>query len=360
MIRYARSVRWVARVVRSSASLLPLLPILLGLVFGAVIFALWRGLTSADSSVAPQIEFRKTNLHLGKLRTGVAKNCEFEFTNKGQAPIVIQSVNTSCVCTSVNWPKAPITAGQSGVIQVTLSSLGYRAPSELTAKLYVHCRSGESLRTELPIELRITASICDDVQISPPDIVIDDDGSAQPVQDLVIQRDLLDSESFAGLKLQLPSCLHASEKERSSNRIVFQLRLDPSRVVSDLNSVNLEYGKPIRRVAIPLMVNHIVRLTPVSFFVMVKRRHVSSLKETTCKKIEIVSTRYGKMKIASISGGDGLITSEIDDSRFLLWLKDLPENDLYASVLKVSYTCEYEGREIHGQRTLPVRVLIEP
>jgi hypothetical protein len=42
----------------------------------------------------------------------------FTFTNKGEAPLVISQVKTSCGCTVANYTKAPILPGKTGEIEV--------------------------------------------------------------------------------------------------------------------------------------------------------------------------------------------------------------------------------------------------
>ncbi len=46
---------------------------------------------------------------------------KFQFKNKGDKPITIANVKTSCGCTSPDWPKKPIEAGETGTIKVVFS-----------------------------------------------------------------------------------------------------------------------------------------------------------------------------------------------------------------------------------------------
>jgi len=43
----------------------------------------------------------------------------FEFTNKGNAPLVVSRVQTSCGCTTPSWTKEPVEPGKKGSITVT-------------------------------------------------------------------------------------------------------------------------------------------------------------------------------------------------------------------------------------------------
>ena len=42
----------------------------------------------------------------------------FEFTNTGDAPLIIKNVKSTCGCTVPSWPKEPIAPGKSGKIEV--------------------------------------------------------------------------------------------------------------------------------------------------------------------------------------------------------------------------------------------------
>lgn len=52
----------------------------------------------------------------------------FEFTNTGNAPLVVQYVQASCGCTTPEWTKEPIAPGKKGVISVSYNPLGRPGP----------------------------------------------------------------------------------------------------------------------------------------------------------------------------------------------------------------------------------------
>ncbi len=53
---------------------------------------------------------------------------DFEFTNTGSIPLVIEDVKTSCGCTSTQWPHDPIAPGAKGVIKAVFQPLGRQGP----------------------------------------------------------------------------------------------------------------------------------------------------------------------------------------------------------------------------------------
>lgn len=50
--------------------------------------------------------------------------CEFVVKNEGDAPLIIQRVQTTCGCTTPNYTTEPILPGKEGVIKVTYSTTG--------------------------------------------------------------------------------------------------------------------------------------------------------------------------------------------------------------------------------------------
>lgn len=54
----------------------------------------------------------------GTVNEGEIVNHIFEFTNTGQAPLVIEKATASCGCTVPDWPRHPIGIGEKGEIKV--------------------------------------------------------------------------------------------------------------------------------------------------------------------------------------------------------------------------------------------------
>lgn len=86
-----------------------------------VITILFFGLLSvgvfAQDKVA-KIEFKTETIDYGTIEKGADGLRTFEFTNTGDAPLIISDVKSSCGCTVPNWTKEPVMPGASGEIQV--------------------------------------------------------------------------------------------------------------------------------------------------------------------------------------------------------------------------------------------------
>jgi len=64
------------------------------------------------------IEFKTEVIDYGEIAKGSDGLRTFEFTNTGNAPLVVTKVISSCGCTIPKKPEAPIAPGETGVIEV--------------------------------------------------------------------------------------------------------------------------------------------------------------------------------------------------------------------------------------------------
>ena len=71
------------------------------------------------------IHFDKTEFDFGKILQGEVVSYTFHFTNTGDAPLIITSVDKSCGCTASDYPREPIQPGGTGDIKITYDSKGH-------------------------------------------------------------------------------------------------------------------------------------------------------------------------------------------------------------------------------------------
>ncbi|MCA0133002.1 DUF1573 domain-containing protein [Winogradskyella alexanderae] len=75
------------------------------------------GLYAQEKKVA-KIEFKTEIIDYGTIEKGADGVRVFEFTNTGNAPLIISNVKSTCGCTVPKKPKGPIMPGESGEIEV--------------------------------------------------------------------------------------------------------------------------------------------------------------------------------------------------------------------------------------------------
>ncbi len=83
------------------------------------------------------IEFKETEHDFGTFSESEGfVSHTFTFTNKGDAPLVVNDVKPMCGCTSPEWTGSPIAPGKSGTIKVTFNATGrpYQFEKTITVK----------------------------------------------------------------------------------------------------------------------------------------------------------------------------------------------------------------------------------
>ena len=75
----------------------------------------------AYESSLTSIEFNKLYHDFGDVLPGSSNTFEFEITNTGVQPLIVEDAQASCGCTVPAWPKEPINPGASDKIEVTFS-----------------------------------------------------------------------------------------------------------------------------------------------------------------------------------------------------------------------------------------------
>jgi hypothetical protein len=77
---------------------------------------------AAQTTPAPAADqgykFNTTDHDYGTIQKGANPYCEFQLTNTGKTPLVIQEAHGSCGCTVPEYPKEPIQPGQTVTVKV--------------------------------------------------------------------------------------------------------------------------------------------------------------------------------------------------------------------------------------------------
>lgn len=87
---------------------------------------------------------------------------DFVFVNKGNAPVLIKNVESSCGCTSPEWSKQPVLPGKSGFIKATFDPKDRPSHFDKTITVYSNARpSVVELKIRGNVEAR-TRTVLDD------------------------------------------------------------------------------------------------------------------------------------------------------------------------------------------------------
>lgn len=77
---------------------------------------------SALSPIEATFNWSATAFDFGKIKQNVPVTHEFTFTNTGDAPLIISSVQASCGCTIASYTKDPIAPGAEGFVKATYNA----------------------------------------------------------------------------------------------------------------------------------------------------------------------------------------------------------------------------------------------
>jgi hypothetical protein len=75
----------------------------------------------AKDAFAGKVKFSSDRVDFGVTKYNKPVTVQFEFTNTGTQPLIVENVQASCGCTTPTWPKEPILPQQSGKISATFS-----------------------------------------------------------------------------------------------------------------------------------------------------------------------------------------------------------------------------------------------
>lgn len=77
-----------------------------------------------DTSMLAKLTFDNPVFQFGSIDQGGVVTHDFEFTNTGSAPLLINDARVTCGCTVPSYPDYPIQPGESGTIQVVFDTQG--------------------------------------------------------------------------------------------------------------------------------------------------------------------------------------------------------------------------------------------
>jgi len=108
-----------------------------------LVVALFIGFTTYSQAQTKPGEFKfESEVHdFGNIVIGKPVVYTFNFTNTGEAPIIISKVETTCGCTVPEYSKLPIKSGEKGFIKVTLTPSGPAVPFSKSITLTSNART---------------------------------------------------------------------------------------------------------------------------------------------------------------------------------------------------------------------------
>lgn len=97
------------------------------------------------------VKFKEMKHNFGKIKQGVPVTYDFEFSNSGDAPVVIENATASCGCTTPEWPQQPVMKGKADKIKAGFNAA---APGVFEKGIFVKVKG-----YDYPIEIKITGEV---------------------------------------------------------------------------------------------------------------------------------------------------------------------------------------------------------
>jgi hypothetical protein len=114
-------------------------------------------LLTACSSGSADLVLEQTSIDLGQVINGEVRSMEIPLRNTGSSELVIESVTTSCGCTSAEVSPMTIQPGESGMLLVQFDSGAHGPESNGPVMRQVFIASNDSDEPEM--EFRFTAEV---------------------------------------------------------------------------------------------------------------------------------------------------------------------------------------------------------
>ena len=105
-----------------------------------------------DSAATTSIAWDKTQLDFGKIPEGQKLDIVYDFTNSGNAPLVIKRVEPGCGCTVAETPTAPVAPGKKGSIKASFDSNGRAGVQHKSIYVYSNAK-GEAEELIFTVEV---------------------------------------------------------------------------------------------------------------------------------------------------------------------------------------------------------------
>ena len=87
----------------------------------------------------PQMDFTKTEHNLVTIKEEMgAVTTQFESTNSGKSPLIIQRVSASCGCTTPGYTREPVLPGKKGTISAKYSTIARPGKFSKTITVYTN------------------------------------------------------------------------------------------------------------------------------------------------------------------------------------------------------------------------------
>lgn len=91
-----------------------------------------------------QIKVTDAKKNFGFVQRGTLVKNEFEITNTGNAPLIINDAEVSCSCTTVEFPKQPILPNQTVTVNVNFNTTSVYGRQDRVVIIHSNAQNGDA------------------------------------------------------------------------------------------------------------------------------------------------------------------------------------------------------------------------
>ncbi|CAM3950337.1 DUF1573 domain-containing protein [Flavobacterium cucumis] len=112
------------------------------------------------AQTGPKIEFKEETINYGEVEKGKDDGIRiFEFTNTGDAPLLIKNAKSTCGCTVPEWSKEPIAPGGKGKIKVQYNM----NPGPISKTITIESNAVNKPNGMIPLRIKGTVIVKEEV-----------------------------------------------------------------------------------------------------------------------------------------------------------------------------------------------------
>jgi len=156
------------------------------LLFRSAVLILGFGLLAVTASAGPSLVFENNSYDFGLVVQGDPVEYAFTFSNRGDQPLLIDRVKSSCGCTAVLASTRELEPGETGEIKATFNSSQFRGPVSKEISVYSNDRQQSVAR------LTLKGVVKELVRVTPPQLNF---GAIPPNQQSVLEVTLVNQGS---------------------------------------------------------------------------------------------------------------------------------------------------------------------
>ena len=91
---------------------------------------------TATGICQPKLEIAEAKRNFGFVKRGIVVKCDYEISNVGNQPLILDDAEVACSCTTVDYPDEPILPNQKATIVVSFDTKSAYGRQDRIVKIF--------------------------------------------------------------------------------------------------------------------------------------------------------------------------------------------------------------------------------